>query len=110
MIDGLVTDINNTFVITPFKAQATQLVNKYGNHSCGTIHTFQGKDAKNVIFSTVLNDLYFCKKHIEGDYNLFTKELINVAVSRTKNKFVFVCDKKFFVDNKNTAPEVKKLN
>ena len=33
---------------------------------------------------------------MKGPYNLFGKELINVAVSRAKDKFVLAADTKFF--------------
>ena len=75
----------------------------------GTIHTFQGKGAKKVYFSTVLNDLPACNNHIKGKHNLFTKELVNVAVSRAKQKFVLVTDKKYFQKNSMLVTEINHL-
>lgn len=72
---------------------------KYGELNCGTIHTFQGKGEKEVYFSSVLNKTKQCVNHLSGEYNLFTKELINVAVSRAKERFILVSDAKFFKEN-----------
>lgn len=108
-IEVMQKDMEHTFVITPFSGQAKLLKEKFSKDCCGTIHTFQGKGEKNVYFSAVLNDLSFCKKHIMGSHNLFYKELINVAVSRAKNKFVLVCDKKFFMNHAKYVPDVKNL-
>lgn len=92
-------DINNKFIITPFRLQADILREQYGEERCGTIHTFQGKGEKQVYFSAVLNDTKKCINHLNGPNNLFSKELINVAVSRAKDKFVLVADKEFFKKN-----------
>lgn len=86
----------NTFIITPFKGQAKILREKYNENKVGTIHTFQGREEKSVFFSSVMNDLDFCKKHIKSNHNLFYPELINVAVSRAIEHFVLVADTAFF--------------
>lgn len=84
------------FVITPFKKQAELLKPIYGKEKSGTIHTFQGKGEKEVYFSAVLNETKPCINHLNSSKNLFTKELINVAVSRAKDKFILVADIAFF--------------
>lgn len=99
-IKGLInSDIKDKFIITPFKSQANNLCKKYNKEQCGTIHTFQGKGEKEVYFSTVLNNTNKGRSHLKSNHNLFTNELINVAVSRAKDKFVLVTDKEFFVNN-----------
>lgn len=99
-IEGLInSDIANKFIITPFKNQANNLCEKYSKERCGTIHTFQGKGEKEVYFTTVLNNTSEGRKHLQGNHNLFTNELINVAVSRAKDKFVLVTDRNFFFEN-----------
>lgn len=99
-IDEMINEnIDGKFIITPFKPQAEILQEKYGKLNCGTIHTFQGKGEKEVYFSSVLNKTKQCVNHLNGEYNLFTKELINVAVSRAKDRFVLVSDAKFFKEN-----------
>lgn len=75
---------------------------KYDETKCGTIHTFQGRGEDVVYFSTVLNNTTECVKHLNSSHCLFTTELINVAVSRAKEKFILVTDKNFFKQhNKN---------
>lgn len=108
-IENLVNKDDDYFVITPFKAQGIELKKRFNKERAGTIHTFQGKGAKKVYFSTVLNDLSICNKHIKGNHNLFTKELINVAVSRAKQKFILVTDKKYFQKNKQHTLEINNL-
>lgn len=99
-------DIKEKFIITPFKSQSEILKEKYGNEACGTIHTFQGKGEKEVYFSSVLNETKECINHLNGKYNLFTKELINVAVSRAKDKFILISDAQFF---KKSDPNMRDL-
>lgn len=43
-----------------------------------------------------MNDTKECVNHITGPNNLFTPELMNVAVSRAKEKFVLVANTDFF--------------
>lgn len=92
-------DISKKFIITPFSEQAMLLAEQYNDKQCGTIHTFQGRGENYVIMSTVLNDNAACTRHIKGNHNLFNAELINVAVSRAKEKFIIVTDKSFFKHN-----------
>lgn len=89
-------EIDQTFIITPFAANAKLLEGEYNKEQCGTIHTFQGKGEKTVYFTTVLNDTDESRRHVTNGWSLFTKELINVAVSRAKKKFILVTDKEFF--------------
>lgn len=99
-IRGLInSDIKDKFIITPFRNQANNLCEKYNKEQCGTIHTFQGKGEKDVYFSTVLNNTVEGRSHLQSNHNLFTNELINVAVSRAKDKFVLITDRKFFINN-----------
>ncbi len=108
-IEGLVNKKDDYFVITPFKAQSMQLKKRFEENRAGTIHTFQGKGAKKVYFSTVLNDLKTCNNHLKGNHNLFTSELVNVAVSRAKQKFILITDKKYFQKNSCYAIEINHL-
>ncbi|RGY97928.1 DEAD/DEAH box helicase [Clostridium sp. AM58-1XD] len=89
-------DVSHTFIITPFRKQGEKLSRRYGKQRCGTIHTFQGRGESEVWFSTVLNDTQEAKRHLAGNHNLFSRELINVAVSRAKDKFSMVADVEFF--------------
>ncbi|WP_169851035.1 AAA domain-containing protein [Clostridium felsineum] len=93
------SDVEGKFIITPFHEQAIKLKGKYNEKQCGTIHTFQGKGEDEVYFCTVLNNIDMAINHLKGEKNLFSKELINVAVSRAKTKFVLVTDVDFFKQN-----------
>ncbi len=82
-------------VITPFVNQAA-LINEYlikegiTDVKAGTIHTLQGSEKNTIIMSSALS-LRTSKntlKWIENNY-----ELINVAVTRAKEQFIFVGDK-----------------
>lgn len=108
-IESLVNKQDDYFVITPYKEQGNLLKSKFEPQRAGTIHTFQGKGAKKVYFSTVLNDLNACNIHIRKGHNMFTKELVNVAVSRAKQKFVLVTDKKYFQENSLYVKEINNL-
>lgn len=101
-------DLSHSFVITPFKGQKALLKKEFTDYknNCGTIHSFQGRGKGNVYFSTVLNDLSVCNKHLASSHNLFTPELVNVAVSRAKDRFVLVTDKEYFL---NHSPLIKNL-
>lgn len=94
-IEGLTgPKLHNTYVITPFSGQGDQLKSHFhcGNNVCGTIHAFQGRGQDVVYFSTVFNDLRFANNYLAGDHCLFSKELLNVAVSRAKKQFILVSD------------------
>lgn len=86
--------LDKSYVITPFKGQGERLRKHFqcNQNVCGTIHTFQGRGQETVFFSTVLNDLPFANSHLAGSHCLFGKELLNVAVSRAKKRFVLVSD------------------
>lgn len=77
-------------VITPFvnqkEAIEARLKEEGLNHvSCGTVHAFQGDEKDVVLFSTALTDETY-----EGTYQWLknNRELINVAVSRAKDRLV----------------------
>ncbi len=100
-------DIKKTIsIITPFKTQTDQVkkaLKKYPALSevpYGTVHTFQGAESKIVIFSTVYG------KNEKWQFIKNNKNLINVAVSRTKDYFFTfgersISDEK--IDSKNAA-------
>ena len=64
---------------------------KLDNIVCGTVHAFQGDEKDVVLFSTALSD-----RTTDGTYNWLknNKELINVAVSRAKEKLILLASKK----------------
>ena len=73
-------------VITPFRYQAKLIQDKFGNKvDSSTIHKFQGREKKTIIFSSVVNDV----NEFVGNDNL-----INVAVSRAVDRFILVTSDK----------------
>ena len=83
-------------IITPFVKQKEcieyYLNNQLNNNiSIGTVHAFQGDQKDVIIFSTAITN----KTHKES-YNWLknNKELINVAVSRAKNKLILLANKR----------------
>ena len=81
-------------IITPFRNQAFE-INKtfeelgYKDIKVGTVHTFQGGEKEHIIFSTALTQNTNEKA---GQWAVNSEELINVAVTRAKQKFSMVCD------------------
>ena len=79
-------------VITPFanqKACIEQALRENGitNISCGTVHAFQGDEKDVIMFSLALTDKTQQKTY---DWLKGNKELINVAVSRAKQKLIMI--------------------
>ena len=81
-------------VITPFVNQKEciqEMLDERGlsNVTCGTVHAFQGDEKDVVLFSLAITE-----QTGEKSYNWLknNKELINVAVSRAKEKLIIVGD------------------
>ena len=73
-------------VITPYKYQAKLIQDKFESKvDSSTIHKFQGREKKTIIFSSVVNDV----NDFVGNDNL-----INVAVSRAVDRFILVTSDK----------------
>lgn len=94
-----ITDIG---VITPFRSHANA-INKLREDICAdTIHKFQGREKEVVIFSTV-KDKVKVDEEWESSYSadkrvdfINQSELINVAVSRAKNRLELVMSQLLF--------------
>lgn len=71
-------------IISPYNKQCSGLRKVVPNIDISTIHKFQGREKDSIIFSTVDNVL----TEFSGD-----PQIINVAVSRAKNKFILVASK-----------------
>lgn len=71
-------------IISPYNKQCSGLRKVVPNIDISTIHKFQGREKDVIIFSTVDNVL----TEFSGD-----PQIINVAVSRAKNKFILVASK-----------------
>ncbi len=90
-------NLDNVFVITPFKSVSNSLKNKvmndellkkyakeYWDERIGTVHTFQGKEADEVIF--VLG----CDEKSIGAVKWVNSNIVNVAASRAKQRFYII--------------------
>lgn len=87
-------NIHDAYIITPFVNQKellqTILKTKGINDiNCGTIHSIQGAEKNTIIFSTALSTKTSKKtfEWIKDNY-----ELINVAITRAKNKLIIAAD------------------
>lgn len=84
-------------VITPFKNQKDLIEYKLkengleGAVSCGTVHAFQGDEKDEILFSLALTENTYPKTY---DWLKNNKELLNVAVSRAKDKLIILSSTK----------------
>lgn len=79
-------------VITPFVNQKKLINDELQNNgitdiTCGTVHAFQGDEKDVILFSLALTDMTHQSTY---DWLKNNKELINVAVSRAKDKFILL--------------------
>lgn len=83
-------------IITPF-ANQRKLINEglreygYADVTCGTVHAFQGDEKDVILFSLGITDQTHQRTY---DWLKNNKELINVAVSRPKEKLVVLASGK----------------
>ncbi|MFW9078306.1 AAA domain-containing protein [Pseudomonas sp. P2757] len=83
--------------IAPFRDQATLSGTLLpGDFVNDTVHKFQGRECDEIVFSTVLD-----KKRIAQDRLDFVDDprMVNVAVSRAKNRFTLVTGEDVFTTN-----------
>ena len=86
--------LTDVFIITPFvnqKELITELLNQKGIEGvgCGTVHSAQGAEKGTIILSTALSTKT-SKRTFEWLKN--NQELINVAVTRAKDKLIIAAD------------------
>lgn len=97
------SDIPKLFIITPFTSVKAGMINTIRNsdlyrneprvkkwlddNNVGTVHTFQGKGADEVIF------LLGCDDKSTGAVNWVNKNIVNVAVTRAKFRLYMIGDK-----------------
>lgn len=98
-------------IITPFRNQAQMIKNsleseKLDHVDVGTIHTFQG-DEKDVIYLSLAITKGTNKKAF--DWIKDNKELINVAMTRAKNKFILVADEKEIKSRSEFTSDIQEL-
>ena len=71
----------DTGIIAPYKNQVKALEEEFKDIDVATVHKFQGKEKDNIIISTVDDEI---SDFVDDPY------MINVAVSRAKNKLILV--------------------
>jgi very-short-patch-repair endonuclease len=89
------TDIG---VIAPYRYHTQIVMEQLGDKvDASTIHKFQGREKKTIIFSSVIND---SNEFVEND------NLINVAVSRAVDKFVLITSDKVAKSNSGVLSDL----
>lgn len=89
-----VNENDDIWIISPIKRQAQKIYEKFNKQiEADTVHKFQWREKDIIIFSTVLDNT--------KSWNMVMKfvdnpNLINVSVSRAKNKFIVVTDNQLF--------------
>lgn len=106
------SESNSIGIISPFRCQADRIKDKYATDriEADTIHKFQGRQKEEVILSFVVNSLDKDPDHVETRLNDFVtnKELLNVAISRGRNKVtVIVADKVYYSSNNTINDFIK---
>lgn len=81
IIPKYVTNPEETGIIAPYKNQVEALSKEIKDIDAATVHKFQGKEKENIIISTVDDEI---SDFADDPY------LINVAVSRAKNRLMLV--------------------
>lgn len=98
-------------IITPFRNQS-QIISdaldeeKLSNVEVGTIHTFQG-DEKDIIYLSLSITKNTNTKAFDWVKN--NKELINVAITRAKNKFILVGNEKEIKTRSEYTSDIQEL-
>lgn len=83
-------------IVTPFVAQRRLITRMLRNLEledwvqAGTVHTFQGGQADLIIFDSVLDEPYWSARLITPRDLKEVRRELNVAVTRPKNKFIFI--------------------
>lgn len=81
----VINGIKNKILSSPLlKRYGTEEVEKWANESCGTVHKFQGKEAKEVIF------LLGCDEKAMGAIKWVKPNIVNVAVTRAKYRLYVI--------------------
>jgi len=99
------TNSDTIGIISPFRYQAKLITEQYATDSieADTIHKFQGRQKDEVILSFVVNSLDKDPNNVENRlYDFVTNDkLLNVAISRGKNKVTAVVADKVYHSSNN---------
>lgn len=96
---------NKLYIISPFKSVASSMEKYISTHyptagewakaNIGTVHTFQGKEAEEVIF------LLGCDEDAKGAVRWVNSNIVNVAATRAKFRFYIIGDWSLWQANDN---------
>lgn len=91
--DDIVDDIA---IISPYRAQTNRITEEIPKIDCGTVHTFQGQEKTIIIFATAKY-----RRNTDGSFGKLlegptSKNLLNVAISRAREKFIIIGSKELF--------------
>ena len=105
-------DIKNIMVVAPFNVQANnikqKLLKKFSKDTrVGTIDLFQGQEAKVVLISMTSSDAENLPRH-KGFF--FSRNRLNVAVSRAQNVAIILMSPKLLMASANTIEQMKLIN
>ena len=90
--------LDDVGIIAPYRYQTEEITKQIGDCvDASTVHKFQGREKKTIIFSSVAND---SNEFIEDE------NLINVAVSRAVDKFILVTSDKIANSNKGILSDL----
>ena len=107
-------DSKNIGIISPFRYQANLITDKYATDriEADTIHKFQGRQKEEVILSFVVNSLEKDPNNVENRlYDFVTNDkLLNVAISRGKNKVTAVVADKVYHSSNNAINDFIKYS
>ena len=91
-------NLSDVGVIAPYRYHTEVISEQLGDAvDASTIHKFQGREKKTIIFSSVIND---SNDFVEND------NLINVAVSRAIDKFILVTSDKVAKSNNGVLSDL----
>ncbi|MBD2846628.1 hypothetical protein IDH44_15620 [Paenibacillus sp. IB182496] len=76
-------------IITPFAAQAKLLRSSLPGIEAGTVHTFQGREKRIILLSTVIDGIHPRNAGLSGVVGN-KPNMLNVALSRAKDQFILV--------------------
>lgn len=107
--------IPSLYIISPFKTVVSGLKNRlleetpegiaerawsaFAKHNIGTVHTFQGKEAHQVVFVLGCDTRRSC----EGAIKFVNPNIVNVAASRAKYRLYVIADYAAWKINENVA-------
>jgi superfamily I DNA and/or RNA helicase len=117
LIGGTYTDCNgrehrlgwdDVLVVTPYNAQVRCLARRLGRHArIGTVDKFQGQEAPVVLFSMATSSGEDLPRNLEF---LFSRNRLNVAISRAQSLAVLVASPKLLEIRCRTIEQMRMVN